>query len=104
MITLNTNVFNALADLSRRQILTILAEKELPVNYIAWHFNFSRPAVSKHLKILQDSNLVISRKEGRERYYSVNPEPLKEVFDWLKHFDKFWDEKLNLLKNYIEGK
>lgn len=96
------NLFNALADSSRRQILTMLTEKEMRVNDIAGHFKFSRPAVSKHLRILQESNLVIPRREGRERYYRVNPKPLKEVNKWLKYFDKFWDSKLTSLKNYIE--
>lgn len=98
------NVFNALADSSRRQILTMLTEKEMRVNDIAGHFKFSRPAVSKHLRILQESNLVIPRRDGRERYYRVNAKPLKEVNKWLEYFDKFWDKKLNTLKNFIEKK
>lgn len=98
------NVFNALADSSRRQILTMLIEKEMRVNDIAGHFKFSRPAVSKHLRILQDSNLVLPRKEGRERYYRVNAKPLKEVNKWLEYFEKFWDTKLTSLKNFIEKK
>ena len=98
------NVFNALADSSRRQILTMLIEKEMRVNDIAGHFKFSRPAVSKHLRILQESNLVLPRKEGRERYYRVNAKPLKEVNKWLEYFEKFWDTKLTSLKNFIEKK
>ena len=98
------NIFNALADHSRRQILTMLTEKEMRVNDIAGHFKFSRPAVSKHLRILQETNLVIPRKEGRERYYKINAQPLKEVNKWLEYFDKFWNKKLNSLKNFIEKK
>lgn len=98
------NIFNALADHSRRQILTMLTEKEMRVNDIAGHFKFSRPAVSKHLRILQESNLVSPRKEGRERYYRVNAKPLKEVNKWLEYFEKFWDKKLTSLKIYIEEK
>lgn len=97
-------IFNALADSSRRQILTMLTEREMHVNDIAGHFKFSRPAVSKHLRILQSTNLVVPRKEGRERYYRVNAKPLKEVNKWLEYFEKFWDSKLLSLKNYIEKK
>ena len=96
------DVFSALADQNRRQILTMLAEKELTVNAISEKFKFSRPAVSKHLKVLLKTNLVSSRQEGRERYYNINVEPLNEVKDWLKFYDKFWDKKLNSLKNYLE--
>ena len=80
----------------------MLIEKEMSVNDIARHFYFSRPAVSKHLKRLHDTKLVSPRRKGRERYYSINPKPLKEVHKWLEYFDKFWDEKLLSLKNYIE--
>lgn len=96
------NIFNALSDTSRRKILTMLIEKEMHVTEIAGHFKFSRPAVSKHLRILQESKLVIPRREGRERYYRVNAKPLKEVNKWLEYFDKFWDDKLHSLKNFIE--
>ncbi len=96
------SIFNALADSSRRKILTMLIDKEMRVNEIAGHFKFSRPAVSKHLRILQESKLVIPRREGRERFYRVNPKPLKEVNKWLEYFEKFWDDKLTSLKNFIE--
>lgn len=96
------SVFNALADSSRRKILTMLTDKEMKVNDIAGHFKFSRPAVSKHLRILENSKLVIPRWDGRERYFRTNPKPLKQVEKWLENFDKFWDVKLNSLKNFIE--
>ena len=98
------DVFSALADQNRRRILMMLADKELTVNSISEKFKFSRPAVSKHLKILLKTNLVKSRQEGRERYYNINVEPLNEVKDWLKFYDKFWDKKLQALKNYVENK
>jgi len=97
------DVFSALADSNRRQILKMLADKELTVNSISEKFKFSRPAVSKHLKILLKTKLVNSRQEGRERYYNINVEPLNEVKDWLKFYDKFWDKKLQALKNYMEN-
>ena len=97
------DVFSALADQNRRRILIMLADKELTVSSISQKFKFSRPAVSKHLKVLLKTNLVNSRQEGRERYYHINVEPLNEVRDWLKFYDKFWDKKLQALKNYVEN-
>jgi len=96
------NVFSALSDQSRREILLMLTDKTMTVNSIAENFNISRPAISKHLKVLRKTNLVITGQKGRERYYQLNVEPLNEVRDWLKFYDKFWDTKLNSLKNYLE--
>jgi len=96
-------IFSTLADHSRRQIIVMLSKRSMNVNAIADNFKFSRPAVSKHLRILKRSGLVLQKKEGREVYYSFNPEPMKELFSWLKFYDKFWDEKLNSLKQFVEG-
>jgi DNA-binding transcriptional ArsR family regulator len=98
------DVFSAIADSNRRKILMLLAEEELTVNSITEEFKMSRPAISKHLKVLLKTNLVIPRQEGRERYYSLNVEPLNQVRNWLKLYDKFWDNKLNALKSYVENK
>jgi predicted transcriptional regulator len=98
------NVFSAIADHNRRRILTMLANQPMHVNAIAQNFKVSRPAISKHLRILEHSKLVTYKKEGRENYYSFNPKPLNEVFSWLKYFDRFWDEKLNSLKLFVESK
>jgi len=97
-------VFSALADANRRQILTMLASNKMSVNSIAQSFPISRPAISRHLKILQRTNLVVPEQNGRERYYTLNPEPLKEVKKWLMFYDKFWNKKLNRLKHYLEEK
>jgi DNA-binding transcriptional ArsR family regulator len=96
------DVFSALADYNRRQILIMLAENKLTVNSISGKFNISRPAISKHLKILLNTNLVFPIQKGRERYYQLNVEPLNEVRQWLEFYDKFWDKKLHLLKNFVE--
>ncbi|MEJ2193679.1 MAG: metalloregulator ArsR/SmtB family transcription factor [Ignavibacteriaceae bacterium] len=96
------DVFSALADQNRREILLMLTDKKMTVNSIAENFKISRPAISKHLKVLLNTNLVSSRQKGRERYYQLNVEPLKQVRDWLKFYDKFWDTKLNSLINYLE--
>jgi DNA-binding transcriptional ArsR family regulator len=98
------NVFSALADSSRRQILVMLSEKDMNVNSIAGKFNVSRPAISKHLRILTRSKLVKPKQKGRERFYSLNAAPLNGVKSWLKFYEKFWNEKLDLLKSYVEKK
>ena len=98
------DVFSALADQNRRQILLLLSNKKMSVNSIAENFKISRPAISKHLKVLLNTKLVSTGQKGRERYYQLNAEPLKQVRDWLKFYDKFWEAKLNSLKNYLEEK
>lgn len=97
-------VFSALADSNRRQILVMLSEKDMNVNSIAVKFKVSRPAISKHLRILTRSKLVEPKQKGRQRYYSLNAAPLKEVGNWIKFYEKFWNEKLDLLKAYVEKK
>ena len=97
------SVFSALADENRRKILVMLSRGSMNVNDIAGNFKISRPAISKHLRILQNSKLVKQVKEGRERFYSLNPEPMKSAIDWFKFYDKFWDDKLNSLKKFIEN-
>ena len=96
------DVFSALADYNRRKILMMLAEEKRTVNSIADEFEISRPAISKHLKILLETNLVVPAQKGRERYYQLNVEPLNEVREWMKFYDKFWNKKLNQLKNDLE--
>lgn len=98
------DVFQAIADPTRREIIYLLADKKLTLNEVAENFRISRPAVSKHIKILSECGLVTINQYGRERYCNINPEPLKEVSNWLEYFDKFWDKKLNSLKDYVEGK
>ena len=98
------DIFSALADENRRRIIVMLSKETMNVNAIAENFKISRPAVSKHLRILERSKLVSHNKEGRERYYSFNPKPMKAVLDWLKYFDNFWDDKLSRLKIFVEAK
>ena len=97
------DVFSALADQNRRRILMMLSEKQLTVNAISEKFKISRPAISKHLKVLLNTKLVVPNQKGRERYYRLNVEPLNEVRKWMEFYDKFWDNKLKQLKNFVEG-
>lgn len=96
------DVFEAIADPTRRKILRLLSEKNLPIAGIVDQFSVSRTAIVKHLTILTNASLVREEKRGREKIYSINPEPLTEVKQWLSYFDRFWDNKLAILKYTVE--
>lgn len=98
------DVFQAIADPTRRELLSLLADKEMPVTVISGHFPISRTAVSKHLHILEEAGLVSERKVGRETRYMLQPEPLLELKKWLSYYDRFWDNKLAVLKRIVEEK
>ncbi len=98
------DVFQAIADPTRRELLSLLAEKELPVMEISGYFPMSRTAVSKHLHILKDAGLVSERRIGRETRYMLQPEPLLELKRWLSYYERFWDNKLAALKTFVEAK
>ncbi len=95
-------VFRALADPTRRAILEMLADEPQPISKIAARFDVTRPAVAKHLRILKEGGLIEVNQKGRERINRLRPETLKQVTDWIAHFDKFWDDKLENLKKAIE--
>lgn len=97
------DVFQAIADPTRRKLLSLLSNKELPVKEITGHFPMSRTAVSKHLHILADAGLVSEQKVGRETRYKLQPEPLLKLKQWLSYYEQFWDNKLNTLKNFVEN-
>lgn len=96
------DVFQAIADPTRRALLGLLAEKEMPVTLISNHFPISRTAVSKHLRILSEAGLVTEQKVGRETRYKLQPEGLKELKQWLAYYERFWDKKLLSLKSFVE--
>jgi len=98
-----TDVFRALADPTRRSILDLLRRGELPVGSIAERFDTTRPAVSKHLRILRGALLVRERREGRLRICELNSEPLKQVDAWLDEYRRFWSVSLRRLKRHMEG-
>ncbi|GGA78621.1 ArsR/SmtB family transcription factor [Ornithinibacillus halotolerans] len=97
------DVFVAIADPTRRKLIRILADgDELPLHELTAQFKMGRTAVSKHLTILKEADLVTNRKAGRETRYKLNPAPLQEVKDWLSFYEKFWNERALLLKNILE--
>jgi DNA-binding transcriptional ArsR family regulator len=98
----SADIFQAIADPTRRALLDRLREGEQSVTQLAEPFEMSMPAISQHLHILCDVGLVTQRKEGRMRFYRLNPKPLKEVSDWVNPYEQFWQEKLNALGKYLE--
>ena len=95
--------FSALADPTRRAVLDLLRAGTRPAGEIARAFPVSRPAISKHLRILRRAHLVEERREGRHRLYQLNPEPLKAVDTWLEQYRSFWSANLASLKSFVEA-
>jgi DNA-binding transcriptional ArsR family regulator len=98
------DVFQALADPTRRAILEVLRAGSQPVHVIAAGFPISRPAISKHLRILKEADLVKEVKVGRSRLYELHPEPLRDIDEWLAHYRHMWQHQLRNLKRYVERK
>lgn len=97
------DVFQAIADPTRRKILKLLADQELPIASITDSFPITRTAVNKHLFVLSEAGLVSNRRIGRETRFSLQPEPLQELKEWLSFFELYWDNKLTALKNFVES-
>lgn len=97
------DVFQAIADPTRRAIIGLIAEKSVNVNAIAEHFDVSRQAISLHLKILSECGLLNITEQGRERYYEAKIEKLDEVHEWVNQYHKLWTGRLNALKNLVES-
>lgn len=95
--------FSALADPTRRAVLELLRRGRQPAGDIARAFPISRPAISKHLRLLRRAHLVEERREGRHRLYQLNPEPLRAVDKWLEQYRMFWQTSLANLKNFVEA-
>lgn len=92
------DIFQAIADPTRRQIIDLLAGNTLSVNDVAERFDISRPAISKHIKLLNECGLVMIKKEGRKRYCRADTRKLQEVIEWAQRYRKFWDERLDALE------
>ena len=95
--------FHALADPTRRKVLDLLRLGRQPAGQIAQAFPISRPAISKHLRLLRKAHLVDEHREGRNRFYQLNPEPLKAVDHWLEQYRVFWQTSLSSLKSFVEA-
>ena len=100
---IDDGLFKAIADPSRRGMLMLLAENELPLKEIQRRFRMSRPAVIKHLRILKSCRLVRVRRRGRFTMHRLNPGPLQAVKDWVTRFDALWEGRLQRLKEQVEA-
>ena len=95
------DVFQAIADPTRRSIIHTLVQKPLNLNAVAENFHISRPAVSKHIKILNECGLIIIKQTGRERYCEINFRSLREIDEWIEQYRVFWTKKLDALEEFL---
>ncbi len=95
------DVFQAIADPVRREIIQLLSERNLTINEVAEKFTISRPAISKHLKILHECEIIQYNKAGRERLCMIQPQKLIPAFLWIKQYNKLWEDRIDSFENYI---
>lgn len=93
--------WKALSDDSRRQILLLLKSKEMTPSQIAEHFEFTLPAVSTHLRVLREADLITEQRQGKNKFYSINQ---KQALDLMRFFENMWGYKLDSLKEFVENK
>jgi len=96
------DVFQAIADPTRREIINLIAHQSLHLNSVAEKFDVSRPAISKHIKILTECGLIKIKQEGRHRYCEARLDKLNEVSGWVEQYRQFWTQKLDALESYLE--
>ncbi len=104
MKSLSPNLFQAIADPNRRQILFLLSKDSLTINSLAENFDMSRPAVSKHVKILSTAGFISIKTIGRERYCTLRQEGFESLQEWIHYFDAFWTTKLKKLESLMAKK
>ncbi len=98
------DVFQAIADPTRRDIINLVAHQSLNLNSVADNFDISRPAISKHIKILTECGLIVINRQGRERYCEANLASLKQVSQWIEQYRIFWTSKLDALEIFLDKK
>lgn len=98
------DAFQVIADPSRRQILQLLTKDSYNITTLAENFEMSRPAVSKHIKVLQTAGFIFIQESGRERYCILSQEGFNQIRNWLSHFDKFWNSKLQNLETVLKNR
>ncbi len=101
-MNLRRDVFQAIADPTRRAILLLVASQTMTAGAIASNFDTARPTISKHIQILTECELLYQEQSGREIYYHFNPNKMKEVAEWLMPFAKMWDDRFNKLENIMK--
>lgn len=100
---LRRDVFQAIADPTRRSIITLVAMQALTPTAIAENFDYSRQTISKHIQILTECEILIQEQKGREIYYQLNPEGIKEISDFIEPFRKLWDDRFNRLESVMKN-
>jgi DNA-binding transcriptional ArsR family regulator len=95
------DVFQAIADPTRREIIDLLAHQAMNLNTIAEHFNITRPAISNHVRILHECDIIVIDQVGRERFCKIQPDRLKHVSDWIGKYETLWVEKIDSFENYL---
>src|ERR1700754_2692774 len=98
---MNGDIFKAIADPTRREIINLIAHQSMNLNAVADNFDMSRPAVSKHIKILTSCGLLMIKQQGRERFCHADLRQLKEVTDWAEQYRRFWNQKLDALGQFL---
>jgi DNA-binding transcriptional ArsR family regulator len=96
------DVFQAIADPTRRQIINLIAQQSMNLNAIADNFEITRPAISNHIRILHECGIISISQVGRERYCKIQPENLREVSDWIGQFRQLWEMKLDSFEEYLD--
>ena len=102
-MNLRRDVFQAIADPTRRSILLLVASQSMTAGAIAANFNTARPTVSKHLQILTECELLEQKQSGREIYYQINAQKMKEVADFIEPFRSMWEERFNKLESIMQS-
>jgi DNA-binding transcriptional ArsR family regulator len=107
MLTENHSVqvqgtFRALADPTRREILMMLSRQDLTIREVSDNFDMTRAAVKKHLRILEEGELIVVKTKGRERINQLQPQAIRTASEWLNYFNKFWDQRLSSLQQAVE--
>lgn len=97
------DIFQAIADPTRRAIIALIAIQAMTPNAIAEHFDSSRQTISKHIQILTECQLLKQEQSGREIYYHLNPKKMKEVSDWVEQFRELWEGRLNRMDNVLKS-
>lgn len=95
------DVFQAISDPTRREIIALIAKQSMNLNAIADNFDITRPAISNHIKILEECGIISIEQIGRERFCQLQPQNLKEVANWLGQFYELWEEKLDSFEQYL---
>ena len=103
-MTAALNAFQVVADPSRREMLRLLSSDSMTINSLAEHFDMSRPAVSKHVRILNEGGFISIQDKGRERHCTLKQDGFNELQQWIDYFDKFWDNKLQKLETLLDQK